>query len=129
MFVCFLMLRRPPRSTRTDPLLPYTTLFRSDTEAVWHGVFQDRFGRPYQEPRLVLFAGGVESACGFAGSAVGPFYCPGDNQVYLDLDFFRTLHERFGAPGAFAQAYVIAHEGGPHAIGRAACGEGGCQYV
>src|SRR3546814_18446692 len=92
----------------------FVAVVLADTEAVWHGVFQARFGRPYQEPRLVLFAGGVESACGFAGSAVGPFYCPGDNQVYLDLDFFRTLHERFGAPGDFAQAYVIAHEVGHH---------------
>src|SRR3546814_638218 len=108
------MTRSAPRSPQDEALRDFVAVVLADTEAVWHGVFQDRFGRPYQEPRLVLFAGGVESACGFAGSAVGPFYCPGDNQVYLDLDFFRTLHERFGAPGDFAQAYVIAHEVGHH---------------
>src|SRR3546814_2643216 len=88
------MTRSAPRSPQDEALRDFVAVVLADTEAVWHGVFQDRFGRPYQEPRLVLFAGGVESACGFAGSAVGPFYCPGDNQVYLDLDFFRTLHER-----------------------------------
>src|SRR3546814_2558509 len=93
------MTRSAPRSPQDEALRDFVAVVLADTEAVWHGVFQDRFGRPYQEPRLVLFAGGVESACGFAGSAVGPFYCPGDNQVYLDLDFFRTLHARFGAPG------------------------------
>ncbi len=70
--------------------------------------------REYRDPTLVLFAGSVQSACGIAGSAVGPFYCPGDHQLYLDLDFFRALRSRFGAPGDFAQAYVIAHEVGHH---------------
>jgi predicted metalloprotease len=70
--------------------------------------------REYRDPHLVLFTGGVESACGMAGAAVGPFYCPGDEKIYLDLEFFRDLSSRFGAPGDFAQAYVIAHEVGHH---------------
>jgi uncharacterized protein len=71
-------------------------------------------GREYAEPRLVLFTGAVESACGFAEAAVGPFYCPGDRKLYIDLSFYRDLRERLGAPGDFAQAYVIAHEVGHH---------------
>src|SRR3546814_15964256 len=109
------MTRSAPRSPQDEALRDFVAVVLADTEAVWHGVFQDRFGRPYQEPRLVLFAGGVESACGFAGSAVGPFYCPGDNQVSLDLAFFRPLPERSRAPGDFAPAFVLAHAGGPHA--------------
>lgn len=84
-----------------------------DTEDTWHALFQAA-GRQYQEPRLVLFSGSVDSACGFASAAVGPFYCPGDRQVYLDLEFFRELEQRFAAAGDFAQAYVIAHEVGHH---------------
>ena len=71
-------------------------------------------GRRYQEPLLVLFNDAVHSACGFNSAAVGPFYCPADHQVYIDLSFFNDLHSRFGAPGDFAQAYVIAHEVGHH---------------
>jgi predicted metalloprotease len=70
--------------------------------------------RRYERPKLVLFTGAVDSACGFAQAAVGPFYCPADRKLYLDLSFFRDLQERFGAPGDFAQAYVIAHEVGHH---------------
>lgn len=84
-----------------------------DTEDTWQALFQQA-GRSYPEPRLVLFSGAVESACGHASSAVGPFYCPGDRQVYLDLDFFREMSQRFSAAGDFAQAYVIAHEVGHH---------------
>ncbi|MES2819430.1 MAG: neutral zinc metallopeptidase [Pseudomonadota bacterium] len=84
-----------------------------DTEDTWRTIFQQA-GKQYQDPSLVLFSGGVDSACGFADSAVGPFYCPGDRQVYLDLGFFREMAQRFGAAGDFAQAYVIAHEVGHH---------------
>ncbi len=85
----------------------------AETEDVWNDVFS-RAGRRYQEPKLVLFSGAIESACGMAGSAVGPFYCPADQKVYLDLVFFDELHSRFGASGDFARAYVIAHEIGHH---------------
>ncbi len=84
----------------------------AQTEDVWHEQFRTSVGRPYQEPVLVLFSGQTRSACGFASSAVGPFYCPADNQVYLDLSFFRDLETRFGAEGDLARAYVIAHEVG-----------------
>lgn len=85
----------------------------ADTEDTWKRVFAQN-GAAYEEPVLVLFDGSVRSACGLASSAVGPFYCPGDHKLYLDLSFFRELDRRFGAPGDFAQAYVIAHEVGHH---------------
>ncbi len=85
----------------------------ADTEDTWHALF-GQMGRSYEEPKLVLFSGSVQSACGFAQSASGPFYCPGDRKVYLDTSFFDELSRRFGAPGDFAQAYVIAHEIGHH---------------
>jgi uncharacterized protein len=85
----------------------------ADTEDTWNTLFAAN-GRTYQEPRLVLFSGAVESACGFANAAVGPFYCPGDGSVYIDLSFYSDLQSRFGAPGDFAQAYVVAHEIGHH---------------
>jgi uncharacterized protein len=91
----------------------FTSVVLADTEDVWHALFRE-MGRTYEEPRLVLFSGQVDSACGFASSAIGPFYCPPDSQVYLDLSFFDELHRRFGAPGDFAQAYVVAHEVGHH---------------
>jgi uncharacterized protein len=84
-----------------------------DTEDTWGAIFQ-RAGQTYQPPTLVLFSDAVESACGMGQSAMGPFYCPGDQKVYIDLGFYRDLQERFNAPGDFAQAYVIAHEVGHH---------------
>src|SRR5262245_2692556 len=83
------------------------------TEDTWSDVFR-REGRTYREPKLVLFTGAVESACGFGQAAMGPFYCPDDEKVYLDMSFFQDLKDRFHAPGDFAQAYVIAHEVGHH---------------
>ena len=85
----------------------------ADTEDTWDEIFQ-RGGRRYPHPTLVLFTDMVDSACGMNSAAVGPFYCPGDQKVYIDLAFFRELDQRFGAPGDFAQAYVIAHEVGHH---------------
>ena len=96
-----------------DELKHFVGVVLADTEDVWRDEFR-KMGKTYREPRLVLFTGKVESACGFADAAVGPFYCPGDEKVYLDLDFFRELKDRFHAPGEFAQAYVIAHEVGHH---------------
>lgn len=84
-----------------------------DTETTWHQLF-NAAGREYEEPKLVLFSGAVQSACGMAEAAVGPFYCPGDRKVYIDLSFYDDLRNRFGAPGEFAQAYVVAHEIGHH---------------
>lgn len=84
-----------------------------DTEDTWGEQFRKR-GKVYRPPKLVLFSNRVQSACGVAGSSTGPFYCPGDQKVYLDLTFFRQLKQQFGAPGDFAQAYVIAHEVGHH---------------
>ena len=85
----------------------------AETEDVWNPVFAG-MGRQYEEPRLVLFSGAVQSACGMAQSAVGPFYCPGDRRVYIDLDFLAQMQRQLGAPGDFAAAYVIAHEVGHH---------------
>jgi len=96
-----------------DPQAQFIGVVLKDTENTWNAVFQKR-GQRYAEPRLVLFDGRVASACGMASAAVGPFYCPLDSKVYLDLAFFRELDRRFGAPGDFAQAYVVAHEVGHH---------------
>ena len=85
----------------------------ADTEDTWGALFAQQ-GRTYQQPKLVLFSEGVETGCGFGESAMGPFYCPADRQVYIDLTFYQELRNRFGAPGDFAQAYVIAHEIGHH---------------
>ena len=96
-----------------DEAAKFVSVVLADTEDVWRQQFVD-MGRTYREPKLVLFTGYVESACGTASSAVGPFYCPLDESVYIDLGFYVELKERFGAPGDFAQAYVIAHEVGHH---------------
>ena len=94
-------------------LREFISVVLADTEETWGAIFGMN-GSTYQEPTLVLFSGAVESACGFAQAAVGPFYCPADRKLYIDLSFYRDLQTRFGAPGDFAQAYVIAHEVGHH---------------
>ncbi len=96
-----------------DELAEFVKVVLATTEDVWHEQFR-ALGREYREPKLVLFRGVVQSACGTANSAVGPFYCPGDETLYIDLAFYDELKHRFGAPGDFAQAYVIAHEVGHH---------------
>ncbi len=88
----------------------FVSVTLADTEEVWAGIFRDQLGRTYKAPTLVLFSGATQSACGGASGATGPFYCPGDKQVYLDTDFFATLERRLGAAGDFAAAYVVAHE-------------------
>lgn len=110
-----------PTATAPDPNAPPATdeatrfvrTVLADTEDVWRTLFQQAGGQ-YQDPKLVLFRGSVPTACGTGQAAMGPFYCPGDSKVYLDLDFFDVMRERLGAPGDFAQAYVIAHEVGHH---------------
>jgi uncharacterized protein len=97
----------------SDPQARFVGAVLGDTEDTWTQIFGKQ-GRAYEEPVLVLFDGSVRSACGFASAAVGPFYCPNDHKLYLDLSFFRDLAQRFGAPGDFAQAYVVAHEVGHH---------------
>lgn len=102
--------QRPPVD---DRMAKFVSTVLADTEDVWAEVFRQA-GRSYQEPRLVLFRGATPTACGTGQSAMGPFYCPGDRKVYIDLAFYETLKHQLGAPGDFAQAYVIAHEVGHH---------------
>jgi uncharacterized protein len=97
----------------TDQLGQFVAVVLADTEDAWHDIFR-QMGRQYQEPKLVLFTGQTRSGCGFASAASGPFYCPEDRRVYIDLRFFQLLQDRFGASGDFAEAYVIAHEVGHH---------------
>ncbi|WP_040261620.1 MULTISPECIES: KPN_02809 family neutral zinc metallopeptidase [Pseudomonas] len=102
------------RSTpATDDQTEFVRSILGDTEDTWQAIFKEG-GRQYEDPTLVLFNGRVNSACGLASSAVGPFYCPGDRKVYLDTSFFNEMSQRFQAAGDFAQAYVIAHEVGHH---------------
>ena len=106
------------RSTQTnsqpkDEMGQFVSVVLADTEDTWKPLFR-RMGGNYREPKLVLFKDAVESACGYSSAAIGPFYCPPDEKVYLDLSFFQDLKNEFGAPGDFAQAYVIAHEVGHH---------------
>jgi uncharacterized protein len=102
-----------PSAPPKDPAAQFVSTVLRDTELVWGQMFKAS-GSNYQEPTLVLFRGATRSACGVGESAMGPFYCPGDAKVYLDLNFFDTLSRRMGAPGDFAQAYVVAHEVGHH---------------
>ena len=102
--------QRPPAG---DAMATFVSTVLADTEDVW-GPLMKSGGAAYREPKLVLFRGAVGTACGTGQSAMGPFYCPGDQKVYIDLGFFETLSKRMGAPGDFAQAYVIAHEVGHH---------------
>jgi predicted metalloprotease len=96
-----------------DPQAQFVSVVLADTEDTWADIFSER-GGSYPEPTLVLFSDATQSACGVGQAAMGPFYCPADRSVYLDLSFFRDLDTRFGAPGDFAQAYVVAHEVGHH---------------
>ena len=102
-----------PVNAEEEELKQYVSVVLAKSEDVWNDVFRQN-GRQYREPTLVLFSGQVRSACGMAGTAVGPFYCPGDEKVYIDLAFYEELRRRFQAPGDFAQAYVVAHEVGHH---------------
>jgi hypothetical protein len=97
----------------SDPLADRVSRVIADTEVVWRELFAER-GSRYEEPRLVLFRDATRSACGLGQAAMGPFYCPADRNAYIDLGFYHELEQRFGAPGDFAQAYVIAHEIGHH---------------
>ncbi len=101
------------RSPEENKLAEFSAVVLADTEDVWTQVFKQK-GSAYPMPRMVLYTGEVQSACGFAQAAMGPFYCPNDQKLYLDLSFFDDLHTRYGASGDFAQAYVIAHEVGHH---------------
>lgn len=102
-----------PSQRPDDELAQFVSVVLADTEDSWHEIFAD-MGGTYREPTLVLFSDYVESACGLGQAAMGPFYCPADQRVYIDLSFYHELHHRFRAPGDFAQAYVIAHEVGHH---------------
>jgi predicted metalloprotease len=94
-------------------LSQFVSVVLAETENVWHEIFKEE-GATYREPKLVLFSGQVQSACGVAGASTGPFYCPGDEKLYIDLSFYDELQKKFKAPGDFAMAYVIAHEVGHH---------------
>jgi predicted metalloprotease len=100
-------------SPEEKQLAEFVSVVLADTEDTWKALFRD-MGKTYAEPKLVLFSEAVQSACGMASAAMGPFYCPMDQKVYIDLSFYSDLKNRFGAPGDFAQAYVIAHEVGHH---------------
>jgi uncharacterized protein len=102
-----------PQNSEEEELKQFVGVVLAKSEDVWHEIFRQN-GREYREPTLVLFTDQVRSACGLAGSAIGPFYCAGDEKVYIDLGFYNELRQRFNAPGDFAQAYVVAHEVGHH---------------
>lgn len=100
-------------SEQEEELADFVSVVLADTEEVWSEIFRQR-GMTYEEPTLVLFTGSVQSACGVSSASVGPFYCPGDQKLYIDLSFYNELQQRFQAPGDFAMAYVVAHEVGHH---------------
>lgn len=104
---------KQPSAVQQDAQAEFVRAILGDTEDTWRSLFKQA-GKHYADPTLILFSGSVRSACGFADAAVGPFYCPADQQVYLDLSFFKEMEQRFAATGEFAQAYVIAHEVGHH---------------
>ncbi len=106
-------VQQPGNQAANDEQFKFVKSVLGTTEDVWKGIFK-RAGGQYREPKLVVFSGQTNTACGYASSQTGPFYCPGDEQLYLDMDFFRELKSEFKAPGDFAQAYVIAHEVGHH---------------
>jgi predicted metalloprotease len=106
-------LRTASRPTTNDPETQFVARVLKSTEDVWGGLFQ-QMGRQYKQPRLVLFRGATQTACGQGQAAMGPFYCPPDQRVYIDLSFFDELSQRFHSPGQFPQAYVVAHEVGHH---------------
>jgi len=101
-------------SAQDDELTRFVKVVLEYTEDVWNKVFREQLGANYQEPILVIYSGEVSSACGYAKAATGPFYCPGDDRLYVDLSFYQELKTRFGAPGDFAMAYVVAHEVAHH---------------
>ncbi len=105
--------QKGPVNPEEEHLASFSKVIFHDTEVIWGELFQ-KMGKQYQQPVLVLYSGRVDSACGLADAAVGPFYCPGDSKVYLDLSFFRDMQRKLNAPGEFARAYVIAHEVGHH---------------
>ena len=97
-----------------DELGQFVSVVLQDTEDAWNDIFRKEFNADYREPVLVLFSGQTQSGCGYASSATGPFYCPADEKLYIDLSFYNDLKNRFGAPGDFAMAYVVAHEVAHH---------------
>lgn len=103
-----------PENEKDKELKQFVGVVLKDTEDVWTKLFKDQLGTTYRKPDLVLFTGSVNSGCGTANSGMGPFYCPADNKIYLDMSFFTELRDRFGAPGDFAMAYVVAHEAAHH---------------
>jgi predicted metalloprotease len=105
--------QQQPQSAAEREMRDFVSAVLGSTEETWHDILR-RNGRTYEEPHLVIYSGAVRSACGFGQAAMGPFYCPPDRRVYIDLSFFDDLRRRFHAPGDFAQAYVIAHEVGHH---------------
>lgn len=103
-----------PANPAEEQLKQFTSVVLADTEDVWNKLFREQLGKEYKDPVLVLFSDGVRSGCGAASAAMGPFYCPADQKVYIDLQFFADLERRYRAAGDFAQAYVVAHEVGHH---------------